>query len=77
MSSFTEEYDSIFFISLATLLVGSFGLSIKYCMRSKCDDVSLCCGLMKIHRNVELEAHIEEKELELGIKDDEEKTNKL
>ncbi len=73
----TDQYNDVFFISLATLLVGAFGLSIKYCLRSKCDDISLCCGLLKIHRNVDLEAQIEQKELELGIRDDEEKTDKL
>ena len=56
------------------MLVGAFGLGIKYCLKSKCSDLSLCCGLINVKRNVELEKELEEKELELGI---EEKDNKV
>jgi hypothetical protein len=68
-----SEFDSVFWISLATLLMGGFGLSVKYCLKSKCDDINLCCALIKIHRAVDLEKAIEEKQLELGIKDEENK----
>jgi hypothetical protein len=63
---FYNEFDSVFFISLATLLVGSFGLTVKYCLRSKCEDISICFGLLKVHRNVNLETELEMKELEEG-----------
>ena len=75
MSAFTEEYNSVFFISLATLLIGAFGVGLKFCLKSKCENISLCCGLIKVKRNVELETELEEKELELGIT--EEKENKV
>jgi hypothetical protein len=68
-----NEFDSVFWISLSTLLMGSFGLSIKYCLKSKCDDINICCGFVKIHRAVDLEAQIEQKEIEMGIKEDENK----
>ena len=74
MSAFTEEYNSVFFISLATLLIGAFGVGLRFCLKSKCSDLSLCCGLIKVKRNVELETELEEKELELGV---EEKENKV
>lgn len=64
--SWTTEYDSVFFISLATLIIGAFGVGLKFCLKSKCSDLSLCCGLIKVKRNVELETELEEKELELG-----------
>lgn len=67
-----NEFDSVFFISLGTLLMGGFGLSVKYCLRSKCDDINICCGLMKIHRRVDLEAQLEEKQIELGLEDNDE-----
>jgi hypothetical protein len=54
------------------LLFGCIGLSIKYCLRSKCDNINLCFGLITVHRNVELEVQEEMKKLELGIKDDDE-----
>ena len=60
-----------FFISLATILVGAFGVSVKYCLKSKCEHFSLCCGLVKIDRRVDLEIQEEMKALELGINDEE------
>ena len=71
--SWYNEFNATFWISLATLLMGAFGLSVKYCLKSKCEDLNICCGLMKIHRNVELEAKLEEREIELGIRDEDNK----
>jgi len=48
---------------LATLGSGVLGLSIRYCFKSKCKDVNLCFGLIKIHRNTEDEVKSEEMEL--------------
>lgn len=48
---------------LATLGSGVLGLSIRYCFKSKCEDVSLCFGLIKIHRNTDDEVKAEEMEL--------------
>ena len=50
---FYDEFNSVFFLTLATLVCGSVTLAIKYCFKSKCDDVNLC-GI-RIHRNVEVE----------------------
>jgi hypothetical protein len=49
---------------LATLGTGVLGLSIRYCFKSKCEDVSLCFGLIKIHRNTEDEVKAESIELQ-------------
>ena len=67
-----EIYDGVFFITISTLLFGCIGLSIKYLLKSKCDNVNLCFGLIKVHRNVKVEEELEMKKLELGIKDDDE-----
>jgi len=48
--------------SLATLGVGLLALLVKYSFKSKCSDVSLCCGLITIHRDIDQE--IEEQKLE-------------
>ena len=63
-----NTFDSVFWITLATILTGSIGLSIKYCLRSKCGHINICCGCLEINRNVELEAEEEMKEMELGIR---------
>ena len=72
MSDWIEIYDGVFFITISTLLFGCIGLSIKYLLKSKCDNVNLCYGLIKVHRNVKVEEELELKKLELGIKDDDE-----
>jgi hypothetical protein len=61
---------------MATILAGSFGLSVRYCLRSKCEHFSMLCGLIKIDRRVDLETSVEMKQLELGVSDDEEKVLK-
>ncbi len=76
--SWTTVYDGVFFISLATILVGALGVSAKYCLRSKCEHFSCCYGLIAIDRRVDLEVQEEIKALELGVKEDEkEKDNKV
>lgn len=60
------EFNSVFFISLATIITGSLGVAIKYCLRSKCEHLSLCFGMIDIDRRVDIEANLEMKEIELG-----------
>jgi len=48
-------FNSAFWITIVTLCTGSVALGLKYCLKSKCDSINLCYGLIKIHRNVELE----------------------
>lgn len=64
-------FDGVFFLSLATILAGSFGLSVRYCLRSKCEHFSMLCGLIKIDRRVDLETDVEMKQIELGLVDEE------
>ena len=56
--------DATLIYGLATLGTGVLGLSIRYCFKSKCQDVSLCFGLIKIHRNTEDEVKAESMELQ-------------
>jgi len=66
-----NTFDAVFWITISTLVCGSFGLVVRYCLKSKCDDVRLCCGLIAIHRDVKAEIEEEMKEMELGIKNEE------
>jgi hypothetical protein len=52
--AFYDE-DAVFWTGIATMSFAFFGLIIKSCLTSKCDRVSLCYGLINIHRAVELE----------------------
>jgi hypothetical protein len=67
-----NTFDGVFFITISTLLFGCFGLSIRYCLKSKCDNINLCFGLIAIHRNVELESVEEIRKIESGVNDEEE-----
>jgi hypothetical protein len=60
-----NTFDAVFFLTIGSLVFGCFGLVIRYCLLSKCDNVNLCFGLITVHRNVELEVEEEMKELEL------------
>jgi hypothetical protein len=55
--------DATLIYGLATLGTGLLGLAIRYSFKSKCEDVSLCFGVIKIHRNTENEIKSEEIEL--------------
>ena len=67
-------FDAVFFVTISTLLFGCFGVLIKYCLKSKCDNINLCFGcIVTVHRNVELELQEEMKAMEIRIKDDESK----
>ena len=44
-----------FFITVGTMVFGFFGIVLRYAFLSKCDNVSVCFGLIKIHRVVQIE----------------------
>jgi hypothetical protein len=68
-----EIFDAVFWITISTLICGSFSLVVRYCLKSKCDNINICCGLISVHRDVKAEIELEEKEMELGINSEEPK----
>ena len=62
--SWYDEFNSVFFTGMGTMLFGFLALLIRYAFLSKCDNVTLCGGLIQIHRRVELEEEVEEKKNE-------------
>ena len=60
-----ETFDGVFWITILTVLTGSIGLAFRYCLKSKCENFSCCWGMIKINRNVDIEAQEEIRELEL------------
>jgi hypothetical protein len=56
--AFYTTFDAVFWTGIATMSFAFFGVVIKAMLSSKCDNVNLCCGLIHIHRNVELENQI-------------------
>jgi hypothetical protein len=66
-----NTFDGVFFITVITIITGSFGLMLRYCLKSKCDSIKCCWGCLIIHRNVEIEENsIEENSIEENIIED-------
>jgi len=65
--SWYDEFNSVFFTGMGTMLFGFLALLIRYAFLSKCDNVTLCGGLIQIHRRVDLEEVEEEKKEEEKI----------
>ena len=59
MGDFYDEFNSVFWLSLSTMVLGSVAVCLRYSYQSKCQDISLC-GLIKIHRNVDAEVELDE-----------------
>jgi len=68
-------FDDTFWLTLAGIIVGVLGVLIRYCFLSKCDNISICCDLIKVHRAVELELPNVEDDLEEQYHGNEEKDN--
>ena len=56
-----DGIDGVFFITIITLTCGFFSLVVRYCYRSKCNQIDVCC--IKITRNIQAEV---QEDLELG-----------
>jgi len=53
MGDISEGVNAVFYISLCTIFCTSISLAFKYCYKSKCKEVDLCC--LKIVRDVDIE----------------------
>ena len=51
--------DGITIITITTIILGCLVMSLKILFKSKCKDINVCFGLLKITRTVELENDIE------------------
>lgn len=74
---FYQTFDAVFWTGIATMSFAFFGVVIKAMLSSKCDNVNLCCGMIQIHRAVELEQSQPEFQLESNNKDESVSTNKV
>lgn len=59
MPTWINTYDGTFFITITTIIIGFLGLSVRYCLKSKCSKFKCCFGLIDIDRTVELENDME------------------
>jgi hypothetical protein len=64
MTSWYTEFNAVFWITISTLVCGSVGLVVRYCLKSKCEDINLCYGLLHVKRDVKAEVDLEMKEMD-------------
>jgi hypothetical protein len=53
MSIDENSLNAVFFLSMGTLVCSFSSLIVKYCYKSKCKSVKICC--LKITRDIETE----------------------
>ena len=74
--NFMQVYDGVFWISIFTILIGLCTGIIKFCLKSKCEHFSLCCGLVTVDRRVDLEVQEEIHMIDRGLDLDDDKPKK-
>ena len=60
MSVPTTDLTGSFWIAVGTMVFAFLGLATRYCYKSKCKEVSICC--IHIHRDVEDEIIIDQQQ---------------
>jgi len=66
-----DSFNDVFFITAGTMLFGFFGILLRYAFLSKCDNVNICYGLIKIHRVVQIEEDLPNEEGKVEQKEEE------
>jgi len=62
-----SDLSETFWVAFVASIIGFLCLSLKMCLKSKCDSIEIC-GL-KIHRNIEAEIEEEKYDIEHHISD--------
>ena len=55
MSSWYDQFNSSFWLSVTGLIIGSIATCFAYCYKSKCSHIRLCGGLIDVMRDIEAE----------------------
>ena len=50
MTSWYEQFDSVFFLTAGTIIVGVLGLCARLCYKSKCQKINICYGALLVER---------------------------
>ena len=63
--TWTDTFDAVFFISIATLLMTLINNIVNKCYQSKCENFSICWEFLVVKRRVDLEVQSEIRAMEL------------
>jgi hypothetical protein len=58
--------DPVFWVSISGLVIGAYKFSLTQIYKSKCSDFKLCFGCINVKRDVQIEAHIDERAFDAG-----------
>ena len=56
---YLDNFDPAFWLTVGTMSFGFFGVALNYILKSKCDQCSCCWGVIRVHRNTEIERDLE------------------
>jgi hypothetical protein len=59
-----DSNDLLIVLTVSSLLSTIAVSCIRYCFKSKCQDVSFCCGCLKIHRDTDTEEQARQYDIE-------------
>jgi hypothetical protein len=63
----TTQFGGTFWITISGMTLGFLATTGIYCLKAKCNQVSLCWGLIKIQRDVEAEVTEDDNEINHGM----------
>jgi hypothetical protein len=61
------QFNATFWLSIAGILAGVFGLILTGINKSKCKNVNVCCGIFSCVRDTEAEVELEEHRIDNGL----------
>jgi hypothetical protein len=62
-----QVFNGTFWLSLAGVIAGIFGVIVGVVNKSKCKNVNCCCGVFSCVRDTEAEVEIEEHRIDHNI----------
>jgi len=62
-----EDLNGVWLLTAGGMLFGFLGVLLRYGFKTKCDQIDICWGFIKIHRDIQTEANIERTQIENGI----------
>ena len=62
-----EDLNGVWLLTAGGMLFGFLGVLLRYGFKTKCEQIDICWGFIKIHRDIRTEADIERTQIENGI----------
>lgn len=62
-----EDLNGVWLLTAGGMLFGFLGVLLRYGFKTKCEQIDICWGFIKIQRDIRTEAIIERTQIENGI----------